>query len=271
MAYAAIMVSVEPGPAANGRIALAQSLADRFDAALIGIAAEAPVATVLHADGMSGQAALVDDACRRVQGNLADAERRFWAALPPRARNKVEWRGFVEHPGRAVAREARSADLLVLGAGGTLDAGDVLMTAGRPVLIAPAGVAALQSRQVVIGWRDTTQSRRAVADAMPLLRRAEGVMVLAVTEPDDEAGRDAGAATAAVVAFLARHGVSAEAELRSRNSRSVAEELMRAAEERRADLIVSGAYGHARALEWAFGGVTRELLTHSTVCCLLSH
>jgi len=38
-----------------------------------------------------------------------------------------------------------------------------------------------------------------------------------------------------------------------------------------ADLIVAGGYGHSRLGEWIFGDVTRELLSVSLVCCLLSH
>jgi nucleotide-binding universal stress UspA family protein len=38
-----------------------------------------------------------------------------------------------------------------------------------------------------------------------------------------------------------------------------------------ADLLVTGAYGHTRLGEWIFGGVTRELLTTSPICCLMSH
>jgi nucleotide-binding universal stress UspA family protein len=37
------------------------------------------------------------------------------------------------------------------------------------------------------------------------------------------------------------------------------------------DLLVAGAYGHSRLGEWVFGGVTRELLAESPVCCLFSH
>jgi nucleotide-binding universal stress UspA family protein len=52
---------------------------------------------------------------------------------------------------------------------------------------------------------------------------------------------------------------------------AVAEKLMRVAEVDAADLIVCGAYGHSRASEWVFGGVTRDLLTHSRLCCLMAH
>ena len=31
------------------------------------------------------------------------------------------------------------------------------------------------------------------------------------------------------------------------------------------------AYGHNRVNEWIFGGMTRDLLMSSPICCLMSH
>jgi nucleotide-binding universal stress UspA family protein len=46
---------------------------------------------------------------------------------------------------------------------------------------------------------------------------------------------------------------------------------MEIAREEGADLLVTGAYGHSRLGEWIFGGMTRELLAVSPICCLMSH
>jgi nucleotide-binding universal stress UspA family protein len=61
-----------------------------------------------------------------------------------------------------------------------------------------------------------------------------------------------------VVTFLARHGVRSHSELLEGNDDS--EELLGFLAAADADLVVSGAYGHSRLREWAFGGVTRSLL-----------
>jgi nucleotide-binding universal stress UspA family protein len=37
------------------------------------------------------------------------------------------------------------------------------------------------------------------------------------------------------------------------------------AQEERADLVVTDAYGHSRLGEWVFGGMTRELLSRSPI------
>jgi nucleotide-binding universal stress UspA family protein len=52
---------------------------------------------------------------------------------------------------------------------------------------------------------------------------------------------------------------------------SGAAQLLRVAQEERADLLVTGAYGHSRLGEWIFGGMTRELLDTSPIACLMSH
>jgi nucleotide-binding universal stress UspA family protein len=270
MAYAAVIVHVGEEAHARARVSLAAGLAGRFDAALIGVAAEPLVALPAHNSMGVYTAELLTQEERRVEAVLAVAESAFRGALPPERASRAEWRRFEEDAAYALAREARSADLLVVAAD---VAGDVLMRAGRPVLVAPSGASSLEARQVVVGWKDAPQARRAVADALPLLLRAEGVVVLRVLRPgasEEEPGA-ARAGAEEVARFLARHGVPARAETRVLGEASVADELVAAARERGADLIVSGGYGHARLREWAFGGVTGDLLSRCPVCCLLSH
>jgi nucleotide-binding universal stress UspA family protein len=59
--------------------------------------------------------------------------------------------------------------------------------------------------------------------------------------------------------------------IRGTHEDAVADELLRAANAEEADLIVAGAYGHNRMREWMLGGVTRNLLERSPICCLLAH
>lgn len=47
--------------------------------------------------------------------------------------------------------------------------------------------------------------------------------------------------------------------------------LVETARECGADLLVTGAYGYSRLREWCFGGVTRDLLRGTPLCCLMSH
>jgi nucleotide-binding universal stress UspA family protein len=73
-----------------------------------------------------------------------------------------------------------------------------------------------------------------------------------------------------VVAWLARHDVVAFAVVTDTDAHA-ANQLELVAKETGSDLVVAGAYGHSRLREWAFGGVTRDLLTRSTRCSLLPH
>ena len=72
-------------------------------------------------------------------------------------------------------------------------------------------------------------------------------------------------------AYLARHGVTVRTECLPAQARAIGDEILQRAERAQADLIVAGAYGHTRMREWIFGGVTRTLLQHSPIACLLSH
>jgi hypothetical protein len=71
-------------------------------------------------------------------------------------------------------------------------------------------------------------------------------------------------------AWLQRHEVAA-VPMASLVVGDDAADLSELAHEHDADLIVAGAYGHSRLQEWAFGGVTRDLLTRKNRCVLLSH
>jgi nucleotide-binding universal stress UspA family protein len=115
-----------------------------------------------------------------------------------------------------------------------------------------------------VAWKDTREARRAVWDALPLLREAEEVLMIAVGDSAKEAG------ALDVQEHLDQHGVKAKV-LHAHRDIPVADELIRLAEEQGVDLIVSGAYGHSRTREWILGGVTRELLDHAPVCCLMAH
>jgi nucleotide-binding universal stress UspA family protein len=282
MGYAALMVHVEPDDAAEPRIRLAADLADRFEAALIGFAVGAvmPPPVTAPVCGPAVAVEVLEAEQRRVEVALRAAHERFRTIAERDGRN-TGWRSFLGHPAETLARESRAADLLVAGRVGgafglehyqTVDPGDLLMRAGRPVLVVPPATAVLEARRVLVAWKDTREARRALADALPLLADAEEVLVVEAV-PDEAGGREAAMRrTGDVAALLGRHGVTARGEaLEPRGGRAVADELLRAAERHGADLVVAGGYGHARLREWAFGGVTRDLLARCPECCLLSH
>lgn len=279
MVYAALLVQAASGPDGNAVAALSVQLAQRFGMALTGVAA-ADLMTPL-APPMVGPvvvSGMLDRQQAEIEAELAEAEREFRATASEYG-CPVGWYATIGNPASVLAVKARAADLVIVGrlpeaqparAGRHADPGDVLMQAGRPVLVVPPGISHLEATNIVVAWKDTREARRAVADALPLLRQASSVLVLEVCQSND-ALDTAAAGVRDVAAYLARHGVNATAEHRLLREATVMHELLLAAEEHRADLIVAGGYGHARLREWAFGGVTRALINHAPKCCLLSH
>ena len=187
----------------------------------------------------------------------------------------TEWRAGIEFPANAIVAAAAAADLIVMGAGDrtifggyrSASPGDVFMRAGRPIFLAPPGCDALEAGNVLIAWKPTREARRAVADALPFLKRATRVDVVTIAE-----GGDSGNGTLAdVVAFLSRHGIQASAESLADTGGFTADQLLNHARRVKADMVVAGGYGHSRLRELVFGGMTRGLLGGFPLPCLISH
>ena len=205
------------------------------------------------------------------------ANRESWFRRVARERGLVvEWRQGVESPTTRLVREAAGADLIVVAPGRETadhyrrpDVAEALLRAGRPFLIAPDGVRALKGDRIVVGWKNTREARRAVADALPFLVRASAVTIVEICEPDET--ESALSEVEGLRRYLEKHKVQPCHEFVARPERAIGRQLLSIAHQTNADLVVVGAYGHTRLGEWMFGGATRELLAASDVCCLMSH
>lgn len=275
MNYATLMVTLELAQSNEARLAIVGDLAQRWGASVIGIAACQPMQMV-YADGfVSGDVMAQDQA--ELNKELQAAEVEFRKALQGRAPH-IEWRSSITFSQLAdyLAREARCADLIITGAshGDLFDAsrsintGDLVMQAGRPVLLLPHQAKALRLDRALIGWKDTRETRRAVMDALPILKQAQ--QVLAVELATEEGLPDAREHMKDLSAWLSRHGIRAECEARL-STGDDATALYAHAQDQAIDVIVAGAYGHSRLREWVLGGVTRDLLISANRCALLSH
>jgi nucleotide-binding universal stress UspA family protein len=266
------MVQVDVDAKLSPRVDIAADLAERFHAHLIGVAGWASMA-VFPPDKPRNDTAPPDH-LQEMKSPLEQKGQEFHAAVR-KLDGRAEWRAELEFPTELVAREARAADVIIIGnAPGrrdpfrTVDPATLLLKAGRPVLVVPQNVSSLALRHVAIAWKDAREARRAVSDALPLLQQAENVMIVEVVE----SGRDQTLGGVKDVAkYLARHGVRTIAERVRPAEVSAADSLLRFVEDENIDVLVAGAYGHSRLGEWAFGGVTREFLGNTPVCCLFSH
>jgi nucleotide-binding universal stress UspA family protein len=273
--YATLMVHLELGHSNAGLLQIAGDLAERFHAGVIGIAACQPV-QIVYADGyVSGE--LFEQDREEIDKETKEAEAEFRNAFQTRV-GTLEWRSTVMFGSLSeyLAREARSADLVITGvaAGDFFDASrrvntsDLVMRVGRPVLIVPAAADKVTLERVVVGWKDTRETRRAALDALPLLKKAAHVAVVEIAAEGELAA--ARAQLEDVVGWLKRHGVVAES-IASASTGDDTTRLYAIAQEEGADVIVAGAYGHSRLREWVLGGVTRDLLLRADRCSLLSH
>jgi nucleotide-binding universal stress UspA family protein len=140
---------------------------------------------------------------------------------------------------------------------------------GRPVLVIPyAGRYPVIGRNVVIAWKAERAAVRAVFDALPLLQGAQNVHILEIDRREDERTLDSGVV---IAASLARHAVKATVRTSVAPDISIGDAILSRLADLDADLLVMGAYGHARMRELVFGGVTRHIAGHMTVPTLFSH
>ena len=269
-----VLVHVRSGKADQARIATAAALARRFDATLFGLAAEAipPLGAMDPTGLMQGEWYM--EMRQQVQKDLELGREAFHAATKDL---KTDFGWIEDMPAEALARAARAADIVVAGGcevpGGDryrqCDAAELMLQAGRPVLVVPPGGGTLAGKAVVVAWKDTRESRRALGDALPFLATAETVLVAEVCGKDET--RDAELRVEAVVRGLKRHDVAAHARVLVAPPERVVAELNKAADAIGADLLIAGGYGHSRLGEWVFGGVTRDLLHNPQRFVLLSH
>ena len=276
MTYATVMVSLALDQSNDACLEAAGQIAERFDAGIVGIAASQFSPPLYFTSGQLAQD-VIDEGRAAIGKRIGELEAQFLSAVKNRA-SHVEWRSAIDFPARYIAREARCADIIVSGG----DKGafsdplaqaspkDLVMQAGRPLFVVPDSATWLDLRSDLVAWKDTTEARRAIADALPMLRKAKAVTV---TEIPEQGGRAATPARVRdVVAWLSRHGVAASELVPEQDAhRTAAVQLDGIAADLGAGVIVAGAYGHSRFRELMLGGMTQHLLTQATRCVLLSH
>ena len=277
MAYATVMVSLALDQSNEACLEAAGQIAERFDAGIIGIVASQFNPPLYFTSGEQAQN-LIDQGLASLKKRMSELEAQFRKATKNRAKH-VEWRCAIDFPARYILQEVRCADIVVSG----LDRGtlsdplvlaspkDLVMQAGRPLLIVPDMVNWFDLRSVLVAWKDTPEARRAIVDSLPMLRKAKNVIVAEIVE----AGGSRPAAVSRVrdvVAWLSRHGVSASELVPEKDGgRDATAQLDGIATDVGAGVVVAGAYGHSRFRELILGGMTQHLITQSSRCVLLSH
>jgi nucleotide-binding universal stress UspA family protein len=285
MSYRSVLAYVDGGEATHQALSIAAMIAREHDARLTGLHVAAPA--LLPGDNRIRMTAEMADALARQRTESAErAEHMFRAAagdLPRTGWEVAQHAGGDDTPS-LIGRWARCFDLTVIGQIGEGERlgrrpgmlpEQLVMQAGRPILVVPpTNTTASAGRRVLVGWDQSREAARALADALPILERAEKVWVLTIAEPEDRAAFAANGEDHRLdraISYLADHGIEAIPLKEPTGDLNAGEILLARAADNSADLLVLGAYGHSRLRELVLGGVTRDLLTHMTVPMLLAH
>ncbi len=146
----------------------------------------------------------------------------------------------------------------------------LLLASGVPILVLPIGWNSEPlGKKILVGWNASREARRAISDALPFLVAAESVTLM-VVDADKRENRHGQEPGADIALHLARHGANIEVEQVSSQGATVADVILSFAADHGVDLIVIGAYSHARCMEMVFGGVTRTLLKQASIPILMS-
>src|SRR5690606_13196681 len=208
-----ILVNLDIDNFSASLVRCAGNLATRFGADLIGVSAAQPSPALIGVEGTGAVVGWYEQEREDIERLLRSNEEQFRALAP--AGSAVEWRAFLDTPARSIASTARCADLILAGphpgSSGRnhqrdLDIGELILTAGRPVLAVGTGVEEIKAVKIVVGWKDTKEARRAVLDALPFLRAASDVVVVTISEGDLSAEKSS---LDDVLAWLHRHEVKA--------------------------------------------------------------
>lgn len=273
-----LLVVVDDTPAAAARIDVAAQLAVKHDAHVTGLHIVTSANIPNYLEGQlpdavrAAQREWEQERTAKAAALFDDHMRRFGLT------DRSEWRSVRGVPTQAAALHGRYADLVIVGQVDPKHDGDIpavqpqdlVFDCGRPLLVVPyAGTFASVGERILVGWNASRESARAVGDALPLIARAQRVMILAVNPKPgmqglgDEPGAD-------IARHLSRHGRVQAAHV-STDAVEPGDTMLNTVADESCDLVVMGAYGRSRLREQVLGGMTRYMLQHMTVPVLMSH
>jgi nucleotide-binding universal stress UspA family protein len=276
MPYKTLLVHVDNGKRSAVRLDIACRLAKLSDAHLIGLHALTVVKLPSYAM-VEGGVQVREFHERMLRESAVAAEALFKQTVKAAGIEKVEWRKSRRDAVDSVPVHGRYADVLLIGQPNETDASGVepdfaerlLLAAGRPALVIPyAGDFPTVGTRVLVAWNASREATRALTDAIPILREAKQVDVIAFNPKDAPHGEVPGAD---IGLYLARHGIKVNVSQQTAEDVDVGNQLLSRAADLDSDLVVMGAYGHSRMKELILGGATRTVLNSMTVPVLMSH
>lgn len=274
MSYRDILVHLESDERSNARRDAAIAIARTFAAGLTGVYGESDPHVMNYATrdpaAALGPVAREIEAAFRQRAAEAEVTARWVALMTVNDTELVKRLLFA----------ALHTDLVVLGQyrPGEATASvppdlvtQIALNGGRPVLCIPS-VGHFESigRRVMVAWNVSREATRAVHDALPFLRRAEQVRLVAVN-PDFSREAYGEAPFASIERHLAAHAVAPQCESLWVEDGDLTDRLLSRIADESIDLLVMGAHGHYGFPFLQRGDTTREILGSMTVPVLLSH
>ncbi|MGB5483214.1 universal stress protein [Parasphingorhabdus sp.] len=224
-------------------------------------------------DGVTGMSVMYDIGKYAREADIelkAEIEKRL-------AGEDVPWdyREANAEPARALSRNSALTDVMVLSSGsGVKDnslplgiLGDVVFNTNIPVIVQPDGVKKFDAAgPAVVAWNGSFEAGNALRAAVPLLKLASDVHIVVVEEDKDHDLPPLDASE-----YLSRHGIKSKIHDLAAKGSSVQAVLLSTVDTLGASYMVMGAYGHSRAREFLFGGVTRNLFRDCPVPLVVAH
>lgn len=270
-----ILLHMANDDAHAGRMAVAAALAKRFSAHIHALYIATPVSMPAGATGRAASYGFMAEATAIAHENAERIEQEVRQAL-----NGLSYDWTVEEGDHVdlLAERASYADLVVVAQSAAVRAGERVslhnipdrlpLETATPVLVLPPSQPATAAigRHVLVAWKNSRESARAVRAAMPFLKAAESVTVLTVEPPGQRSDE-----AAALGDWLHRHGIAARPQAVIASGGEVGDMILSCCADQGADLLVMGSYGHSRLRELVLGGATRTVLEGLSVPALMTH
>ncbi len=280
MTYQTILANLSNEETAHTVLKLADQLAERHTAHLLGMHIKAPMDIPISAE-ISVPNELMNiflDRQHQIEMRIKNA----FEKISDKSSYVADWRSIdagTHTVADTLSDQGNTADLIVLGQVDHQNASAyerhlaeyLLLACGRPVLVVPwqYQVGAVAQR-IMLAWDGRRESTRAVFGALPMLRHAAQVQLHRINQPDQDRDHIVGV-TEELANTLSRHGVRLEVHHSDAKNREVAEEILNFAQDMDADTLVMGCYGHSRIREFFLGGTTRRVFADATIPVLMSN
>lgn len=289
MTLGVILAVVDGGAGSEAVVTAALSLGRGFGAhvELLHVEAEARDAMPVLGESISGAMVqqTIDTLVADAKHRAAEAERLYArhcvaaglaltdeGASPAAGSFTVGFNHVLGREADEVSRRGRLVDLVIVarpapdadsGYSPALEAG--MFETGRPVLMVPPSLPESFAGRIAVAWNGSREASRAAAAVVPILRKAEQVVVL--TAQDGWVG----AKPSEMARYLGHHGIEAKTWAFTPGSGAVGGALLNQAAEAGAGSLVMGAYGHSRLRELVLGGATRSVVASAEIPVFMAH